>query len=339
MSSLDLLKPFTVTKPEPIIGAKTIQLILMREVLDYTVLRTEDTRELNTVATPLSIENGQNTMRVAFLATKQKAAESRQMEQMLRTANEELQLAHLRRTIEQGGKKTEITLLDKKQDKDVLIDPCYLKDNLCLVCPRCGLYGATSTQSGQQDRANIKHRLEYSTAFSLLPFEDIESATTFNALNDLNQTTGQALGSRYAVVPATIFPSIVTLRSVTLTEAILTIKTLLACKSYGAESRIGGDMRNSIFGIIAGWEEVITPLELTLELYEGRSQINGEVIEAIAKKYKPLSGNPDRVRIYTADEVDNIVKGAAETSLNQEFLQTAYADIANYREAQIGKKK
>src|SRR5438874_1115094 len=83
------------------------------------------------------------------------------------------------------------------------------------------LIGATSTESGREQRANIKHRLEYSTAFSLLPFEDIEGATTFNAIIDSNQTTGQALGSRYAVVPATVFPSIVTLRSVTLTELIL----------------------------------------------------------------------------------------------------------------------
>lgn len=339
MSNLDLLKPFTVTKPEPIIGAKTIQLILMREVLDYTVLRTEETRELNTVATPLSVANGQDTVRVAFLATKQKAAESRQMEQMLRTANEELGLAHVRRKIQQGSKSVEITLLDVKQNSDVLIDPCYLKDNLCLTCPRCGLFGATSTQSGQQDRANIKHRLEYSTAFSLLPFEDIESATTFNAINDLNQTTGQALGSRYAVVPATIFPSIVTLRSATLNEAILTIKALLACKSYGAESRIGGDMRNSVFGIVAGWEEVITPLELTLELYDMRGQISGKTVNSVVEKYKPLSGNPDKVMIFTPQQVEDIVKEAAGTKLDKKFLQEAYADIAHYREIQIGKKK
>lgn len=314
MSSLDLLIQFTVAKPEPIIGAKTIQLILIREVLDYTVLRTEETRELNTVSTPLSIKSksGQDTLRVAFLATKQKSAESRQLEQMLRTANDESQLVYT---------------------------PCYLKDNLCLACPRCGLFGATSTQSGQQDRANIKHRLEYSTAFSLLPFEEIESSTTFNALRDLDQTTGQALGSRYAVVPATIFPSIVTLRSVTLTEVVLTIKTLLACKSYGAESRIGGDMRNSVFGIVAGWEEVITPLELTLELYDQRSQISGATIQTIVEKYKPLSGNPNRVQVFTPDKVDQIVKEVSETPLTKEFLQRAYADIENYRDIQIAKKK
>ena len=313
MSSLDLLKPFTVKEPQPLIGAKTVQILVMREILDYTVLRTEDTRELNTVATPLSLtrddsnKDVSDTIRVAFLATKQKAAESRQLEQLLRTG-----------TSEANVEGTE----------------CYLKDKLCLQCPRCTLFGATSTESGRENRANIKHRIEYSTAFSLLPFEDIESSTTFNAINDLNQTTGQALGSRYAVVPATVFPSIVSLRSVTLTEVILAIKTLLASKSYGAESRIGGDVRNSVFGIIGGWEEVITPLELTLELYDQRDNLVGDTFKTIAEKYKPLAGNPDRVTIFSPDEVDAIVEAAANTPLDKSLLTTAYSDAKTYVDAQ-----
>jgi CRISPR-associated protein Csc2 len=311
MSNFELLKQFTVDKPEPLIGAKTIQLILMREVLDYTVLRTEETRELNTVATPLSVADGGTTVvRVAFLASKQKASESRQLEQLLRTATSEAGMS---------------------------VAECYLKDNLCLQCPRCGLFGATSVESGKGERANIKHRLEYSTAFSLMTFADIESSTTFNAIDDVKQTTGQALGSRYAVVPATVFPSIVTLRSVTLNELILTIKTLLACKSYGAESRVGGDMRNSVFGIVGGWEEVITPLELTLELYGQRENLSGVTVKSIVEKYKLMAGNPDKVSVLAPDKVDAIVKEAAENELDKDFLEEAYADVAQYREAQAGR--
>jgi len=306
-------QPYVVAQPEPLIGAKTIQLIVMREVLDYTVLRTEETRELNTVATPLSVTETTDTLRVAFLGTKQKAAESRQLEQMLRTATGEAQM------------------------RDIPL--CYLKDNLCLQCPRCALFGATSTETGRGDRANIRHRIEYSTAFSLLPFDDIESATTFNAINDANQTTGQALGTRYAVRPATLFPSIVTLRSVTLSELILTIKTLLACKSYGAETRIGGDMRNSIFGIVGAWEEVITPLELTLELYGQKDRISGETVRSILDAYKPLSGNPDHLTIFTPNEVDALVKQAADTNLDNGFLQAAYSGVTQFRAAQSGNRR
>jgi len=201
------------------------------------------------------------------------------------------------------------------------------------------LFGATSVESGRANRANIKHRIEYSTAFSLLPFEDIESATTFNAINDRNQTTGQALGTRYAVIPATVFPSIISLKSVTITEFILTIKTLLACKSYGAESRIGGDVRNSIFGIIGGWEEVITPLELSLEVYDQRDNLNGDTFKAIAEKYKPLAGNSYRVAIFEPDQVDEIVDIASKTQLDKAFLEKAYADVKAYVDVQKKEKK
>jgi CRISPR type I-D-associated protein Csc2 len=147
------------------------------------------------------------------------------------------------------------------------------------------------------------------------------------------------LGSRYAVVPATVFPSIVTLRSVTLTEVILTLKTLLACKSYGAESRIGGDMRNSVFGIVGGWEEVITPLELTLELYDKRDNLSGETFKTVAEKYKPAAGNPDRVTVFAPDYVDAIVKAVADTPLDKSLLTTAFGDVKSYSEAQRKSKK
>jgi len=305
MSAFETLKQYLVGKPKPLIGAETIQLLLLREVLDYTVLRTEETRELNSASTPLSEASRQTTVkRVAFLGTKQKAAESRQMEQLLRSA-----------AVAAGRE----------------IEDCYLKDNLCLSCPRCGLFGATALSTA----ANIKHRIEYSTAFSLLPFDQVSEEITFNAVDEVSQTTGQALGSRNVVKPASIFPSIVTLKGVTQEELALTVKTLLACKSYGAESRIGGDCRNTFFGVVAGWEELITPLEFTLELYDRREQLDADAMRnVLEQKYKALAGNPERIRIFSAAEVEAAVQECAQTQLDKTFLDKAYNDIAEYRKAQ-----
>jgi CRISPR-associated protein Csc2 len=210
-------------------------------------------------------------------------------------------------------------------------DGCYLKDNLCLRCPRCGLYGASAL--GQE--ANIKHRIEYSSAFSLLPFDQISDEITFNAVDEISQTTGQALGSRNVVKPASLFPSIVTLKAVTKEELVLVVKTLLACKSYGAESRTGGDCRNTFFGVVAGWEEVITPLELTLELYPNKDHLYPPDLKSLLEqKYKALAGNPDRVTVLSPDEVDVLVKECADKPLDKDFLDKAYNDIAEYRRAQ-----
>lgn len=308
--SLDLLTDYLVETPQPIIGAKTVQIVLFREVLDYTVLRTEETRELNTVVTPLSISQMKDVRRVAFLGTKQKAVESREMERMLRTAGEAADRGKLN---------------------------CYLKDKLCLACPRCILFGGTNVDSASEKVANIKHRIEYGTAFSLLPFEEVEEAITFNAINDQNQKTGQALGTRYAVRPSTIFPSIVTLKSATKRELVLTIKTLLAARNYGAETRIGGDLRNTVVGIAGGWEEIITPLELTLELYDRREELSGETVAVILQQYQAYAGNPRQTKVLTPAEVDKAVAEAANIVLDKEFLDRAYSDVAGYREQQKGK--
>jgi CRISPR type I-D-associated protein Csc2 len=315
MSALKKLDVYLVEKPEPLIGAETIQLLLLREILDYTVLRTEETRELNSANTPLSeSDRATVTKRVAFLGSKQKAAESRQMEYLLRSAANET------------GKDVP----SGRQGEG-----CHLKDNLCLRCPRCGLYGA----SALGEEANIKHRIEYSTAFSLLPFEQIAEEITFNAVSEVDQKTGRALGSRNVVRPASLFPSIVTLKGVSREELVLTVKTLLACKSYGAESRIGGDCRNTFFGVVAGWEEIITPLEFTLELYDQKDGFDpGAFKSLLNRKYKALAGNPDRVLVLAPDEVDQLVKECAEIPFDRSFLDKAYNDVAEYRRAQ-GEKK
>lgn len=312
MSAFDLLKDYLLPAPRPLIGAETIQLILIREVLDYTVLRTEETRELNSANTPLS-ESDRNTVvkRVAFLGSKQKAAESRQMEYMLRSA------------AARAGKT-----VPTRKNNDA---GCFLKDNLCLQCPRCALFGGTALGA----EANIKHRIEYSTAFSLLPFDQIAEEITFNAVNETDQTTGQALGSRNVVKPASLFPSIVTLKSVTKAELILVMKTLLACKSYGAESRTGGDCRNSVFAVVAAWEEIITPLELTLELYDKRNELTAEVSRNLLdSKYRTYAGNPGRVAVLDPAKVDTLIEECAKTELDLAFLDEAYEAVARYRAAQ-----
>jgi len=193
------------------------------------------------------------------------------------------------------------------------------------------LYGGTALGEG----ANIKHRIEYSSAFSLLPFDQISEEITFNAVDELSQTTGQALGSRNVVKPASLFPSIVTLKAVTREELILVMKTLLASKSYGAESRTGGDCRNTLVGIVAGWEEIITPLELTLELYDKKDNLNPADLKSfLEEKYKALAGNPDRLMVLSPSDADALVRECAETPLDRNFLDKAYNDIAEYRKAQ-----
>ena len=309
----ELLKKYFVEQPEPLLTNKTIQLVLIREVLDYLILRTEETRELNTVFTPRSASDDRVVERVAFLATKQKGAESRELGALLRTLNE------------RDGRPDEL---------------CYLKDRLCVKCPRCVLFGATSTERGRQERQpNIRHRIAYSTAFSLDPFEDIADTTTFNGVSEATTLTGQTLNVRHSVRPATLFPSIVTLQSVTWKELVLALKTIWKTKRYGAETRIGGEVRNHLYGVVAGWEEVITPLEYTLSLAAESGGPTPERTFEILERYKGLASMKQQVTVLRVEQLQQLINDVQSFDLSREFVEAAYQDAQGFREFQAARHR
>lgn len=300
---LEKLDKYLNETPNPYLNAKTIQLVLIRQVLDFTILRTEDSRELNTVELPKSFTDTSREVYGLFLASKQKAVETRRFMELLRTV------------------------------KDY---NCYLPMNLCMQCPRCVLFGAVKPAGGDY---NIKHRVEYSSAFSIQPFADVHEIMTFNAINEGNQKTGQALNISHNIKPLTIFPSIVSLKSVTPLEFILLLKTILGAHSYGAESRVKGDVRNEIIGIIAGFEEIISPLELNLELKEvlngdtpiTLSELSQKTL-TILEKYKNLAASPSDVIILQNDELNKILEAIRKISIDQAFIDQMQEGVDRFTE-------
>jgi CRISPR type I-D-associated protein Csc2 len=274
------LDPYLEKELSPLLSAKTVQIVLIRQVLDFSILRTEDSRELNVVELPVSLESTKSNDYGLFLASKQKAVESRKYKELLRLYNDD--------------------------------NECYLPMNLCMKCPRCVLFGAVKPKGGDY---NIKHRVEYSSAYSIEPFEDINEIITFNAISETTQKTNQALNVTHNFKPLTIFPSIVTGKSITKEELCLLIKAILSSSSYGAETRVKGDTRNEIIGIVGGYEEIITPLELKLEL--GPLLNGGDIITKddlmdkvynILEKYSHLAGNSNNIKIFEQNKLNLLLK-------------------------------
>ena len=283
-----------VGKLSPLLDARVVQVLLLRQTHDYTVLRTEESRELNTVVIPESIESRDPTGKVAFLAAKQKAVESRMYARLVRTV------------------------------KDY---QCYLKDNLCMKCPRCALFGAVALKGRAY---NIKHRIEYSTGFSIERYEDLLVTLTFNAIDEANQTTGQALGLTHNVKPLANFPSVVTLTSVTWQELLLYLKTLLAAKSYGAETRTKGDVRNTVLGIVAGYEEIITSLEYSLELAADFEGDLAQATERILNKYSNLSASRSDLVVLTAEETGQLVSDVQDMHLDERLISSMDKQVQDF---------
>jgi CRISPR-associated protein Csc2 len=285
--SFKRLEPYLVEEISPLLDARVVQVLMLRQTHDYTIFRTEESRELNTVVIPESIDSTTPTVKVAFLASKQKAPENRMFARLLRTVNN---------------------------------SNCYLKDELCMECPRCVLFGAVSTKKGRN--YNIKHRIEYSTAFSIERYEDLLETITFNAIDESTQLTGQALNITHNVRPLANFPSVVSLTSATWPELVLYLKTLLATKSYGAETRTKGDMRNAVLGIVAGYEEVITSLEYSLELAAVWEEANlGAETERILRKYTDLSASRGNLVVMNTDEVNQLISHIQDMDIDKDLVE------------------
>jgi CRISPR type I-D-associated protein Csc2 len=296
--SFEKISDYFVGQISPFLDSRVIQVLLLRQTHDYTILRTEESRELNTVVVPESIESSTPTVKVAFLASKQKAVESRMAAKMLRTVRSKYE--------------------------------CNLNQNLCMECPRCALFGAVNVSGNR--KYNIKHRIEYSTGYSIEKYEDLLETVTFNAINEANQTTGQALNLTHNVRPLSNIPCVITLNSITWQELAFYLKALMAAKSYGAETRIKGDIRNSIFGIVAGHEEIITSLEYSLELAIDFERDLYNTTEEILNKYKELCASRKDVVILSADETRELVGDVQDLSIDIAFVDSMWKQVKTFVE-------
>jgi CRISPR type I-D-associated protein Csc2 len=291
----------------------TVQILMIRQTHDYTILRTEETKELNVAVTPTSISDPTQRARVVFLASKQKAPETREFAAMI---------------------KEYYRLYKLESEAERAILECEIKDKLCRACPRCTLFGAVVTEQKSpiwKQRWNIKHRIEYSSAFSIEPYDMISENVTFNAVTESTQLTEQALGVTENVAPLANFPSIVSLNSPTWEELVLVIKNILRCKSYGAEGRTKGDTVNYITGLIFANEEVLTPLEYVLEL--SVPEIGDDLVQAtydIARKYGKMATFQEALRILSPEEVESFVDYVQELQPGREFVAKAFKDSLDF---------
>lgn len=292
---------------------KTVQILMARQTHDYTVLRTEETRELNIAVTPTSISNPAQKARVVFLASKQKAPETREFSALIKEYYRNYKLS---------------------SDAEDAILGCEIKDRLCRACPRCTLFGAVVTDQTSQiwkKRWNIKHRIEYSSAFSIEAYDLISENVTFNAITESTQLTEQALGTTENVSPLANFPCIITINSPTWEELVLVIKNLLRCKSYGAEGRTKGDTVNYITGLVCANEEILTSLEYVLELSESTEE--KDILQrthGIAQKYGKMAAFQDALKILSPNELEDFVDYVQALPITKELIEKAFRDSLDF---------
>jgi len=319
-----ILQNYLEDTPRILSPPKFVQVIVLRQTNDFSVFRTEASRELNTVLTPRSVSDHDPTLRVAFFGSKQKAVETR----AFAAAFKEIKRSSGLDETALGKLLEELNIESPSaSEANSKIEGCRLKDNLCLMCPRCILFGGITVEKGERE-ASLKHRIGYSTAYSLESYEEIATSITFNAVYEEAETTGQALGTVYSVDPVANFPSISTLRAPTINELMMYLKVLDTTAEYGAETRVRGRVRNHVIGLAAGMQELLTPLELTLELAEKRREFEkspeeiAKMTHEILKKYTRYASFGSSAKILSADELAVVLQEAWETVLTREFVSS-----------------
>jgi CRISPR type I-D-associated protein Csc2 len=147
-------------------------------------------------------------------------------------------------------------VLEKK--RGLSIEPkCALKDDLCMQCPTCFLFGGTGETSSASVRYNILSRVYSETFISESEVKDITPYTA-NAVREQDLTTGQALMSILTVPKETVFRGVITLKDPTPETVSVLTDNINRLSRIGARSVEWGRVRTEIEGYYLSDREVLS---------------------------------------------------------------------------------
>lgn len=135
-------------------------------------------------------------------------------------------------------------VLEKQRGYNIQPD-CALKDDLCLQCPSCLLFGGTGETSSSKMPYNILSRVLGETLISTNTVESVKNYTQ-NAVGEKDLMTGQALMTILTVPKETVFKGVVTIKDPTKEMASVIVDNLKRLTRIGARSVEWGRVETSI---------------------------------------------------------------------------------------------
>lgn len=124
---------------------------------------------------------------------------------------------------------------------------CALKDDLCLNCPSCLLFGGTGETSSAKAQYNILSRVLGETFISTDKVEGVQNYTQ-NAVGEKDLMTGQALMTILTVPKETIFKGVITIKDPTPEMVSIIVDNLKRLTRIGARSVEWGRVETNITG-------------------------------------------------------------------------------------------
>ncbi len=124
---------------------------------------------------------------------------------------------------------------------------CALKDDLCMKCPTCFLFGGTGETSSTKVQYNILSRVYGETFISETEVKDITPYTA-NAVREQDLMTGQAFMSIITVPKETVFRGVITLKDPTPEMVSILVDNINRLSRIGARSVEWGRVCTEIEG-------------------------------------------------------------------------------------------
>ena len=303
-------------------------ILMIRETESYSVFQTDGTLNIANVKRGLKDANAKPLIRLAMFKRKQTSPERLTGRELLR----------------RGG----IT-----QNKDAKAEPkhCDYNEHFCQSCPDCVYYGFAIGDAGAE-----KSKVYVDTAYSISGYDDSHQQFSFNALFEKGNMSQKSkvrssFGEQDHIVPQVYFPSVVTVKDVTVNSFAYVLNNLLRTKRYGAQTTRTGRLANHVVGIVFADGEIFSNLKLTQAIYDELSEreqlevtpLKQEDVIANAKVTIPQLLAKDGVIFnhIKDEELDELIECVSSVTTDadklQTFLEDANAETSEYSERVIQK--
>ena len=217
-------------------------LIVLRETESFPVFQTDGTLNIAKVSPGLQSDN--SLIRLAMFKRKQSSPERLTGRELLRRVN--------------------IT-----QNEDSAGETyCDYNEQFCTTCPDCVYYGFAIGDSGSE-----KSKVYVDTAYSITGYDESHQQFSFNALYEKGNMSQHgevrsSFGEQDHIVPQVFFPSVITIKDVTVNSFAYVLNNVLRTKRYGAQTTRTGRLSNHIVGAVFADGEIFSNLKFTQAIHD-----------------------------------------------------------------------
>ena len=298
-------------------------LIVVRETESFPVFQTDGT--LNIAKVKGGLQNGDSLIRLAMFKRKQSSPERLTGRELLRSAA--------------------ITQNEEAGEDDY----CDYNEQFCTTCPDCVYYGFAIGDSGSE-----KSKVYVDTAYSITGYDESHQQFSFNALYEKGNMSQHgevrsSFGEQDHVVPQVFFPSVVTIKDVTVNSFAYVLNNVLRTKRYGAQTTRTGRLTNHIIGTVFADGEIFSNLKFTQAIHDALGNDKSETPLNPAKVFQTAQSTTsellkeDGVNYYLleGDNLQKLLGTVKEVTTNEEklhqLLQEANAETQEYSKRVIQK--